>query len=107
MECTECKDLHVDSGVVYVPFKVVNDFKVSKKQRKETGAHFVKLNTTDLYLEDKNDFYKLWPDTITWGDFYKKYRVTGKVVKLKENSLYFEMLSYTRIDSAYNKSKMK
>lgn len=83
-ECTDCSDLHVDSGIIFIPnsiFRicdslVTNDTLISKHA--DNKGHLY-LNTQDLRLTNKDIFYKLWPDTINWKDFNKKYIVKGKI----------------------------
>lgn len=86
-ECTDCADLMVDSGTVYISQAIyktcdslINADSLLKKHLDADG--YLYLNTNDMNLSNKGLFYKLWPDTITWSDFNKKYKVKGKVVNV-------------------------
>jgi hypothetical protein len=94
-ECTGCSDLYVDSGIVFISGKVVAQFdSASKENLKDKDnvfySEFKKLNTSDLLLYNRSDFYKLWPDTITWQDWGKKYRVTCRIIEYKGTRLKFK-----------------
>ncbi len=102
-ECTECSDLFVDSGIVFIGGNAINQFDSDQKNNRKNRMHSLKLNTFDLCFEDKNDYYKLWPDTITFKDWDKKYRVTGKVTGYHESYLTFKLLNYTLLDTIYAK----
>jgi hypothetical protein len=106
-ECTECKDLLVDSGTVYVDRTTINYFDSLFRTRKsspdEIPVHTNLINTMDLYLENPKDFRKLWkfPDV---SDCYKRYRVTGKVTGPKYTySLQFQIKRFTLLDTVYSK----
>jgi hypothetical protein len=90
-ECTECRDLYVDSGILFLPRKILIDFDTSITIK----GHKMKLNTSDLCLEDRADFYRLWPENNY--DFRKKFRVTGKVVRNEKHSLKFKIYSFEEI----------
>lgn len=86
-ECSDCADLMVDSGTVYISKAIYETcdslIKADSLLRKHPDTDgYLYLNTNDLSLSNKEVFYELWPDTITWGDFNKKYKVRGKVVKV-------------------------
>jgi len=107
-ECTECSDLYIDSGTVFISSKVIAQFdSESKKNLKDKDnifySQFKRLNTSDLLLDNKNDFYKLWPDTVTWKDWGKKYRVTGRITEYKGMRLKFKLLDYKLLDTLYAK----
>ena len=98
MECTECKDFYVDSGIVYLPQSIVSTFKsqvdAKKPLDKKKGNVPRRINSFDLYFEDTESFAKLWRG---FQDFHKRYKITGKVVRLDGYSLRFQLLSYRRL----------
>lgn len=100
-ECTECSDLFVDSGIVFIGKNVIAQFDFEQKRKTKSRINTLKLNTLDLCFEDKHDYYKLWPDTISFKDWGKKYRVTGKVTEYNESYLTFKLLNYTLLDTIY------
>lgn len=107
-ECTECSDLYVDSGIVFINRNAIKQFDSTWLARKNDFEdiryeHYEKLNTADLCLDDKNDYYKLWPDTISFKDWNKKYRVKGKITKFNGSYLKFKLLDYTLLDTNYSK----
>lgn len=107
-ECTGCSDLSVDSGFVFISSNIIEQFESeSKKNLKDKDnvfySEFRKLNTSDLLLDDRNDFDKLWPLTATWRDWTKKYRVTGRITEYKGTRLKFKLSDYTLLDSLYAK----
>jgi len=86
-ECTECSDLKTISGTLYIPnyiYKRYNSIiKTDSFYLKKLKKHdLVFLNMNDLKLSNGAIFTKLWPDTVTWRDFHKRYNVVGKVVDL-------------------------
>ena len=111
-ECTDCADLQVDSGFIYISQNLFDQIDTMKK---DTGLFTPnRISASDLYLSDKKYFYKLWPDTINFKDFYKVYRVTGKVTEVKHRvfaegsrepypSFYFHVDKAKELDTAYAK----
>jgi hypothetical protein len=106
-ECTECRDIYVDSGTVYLDHQTVRYFDSLAKSRirpaDEIGTFDGLINTVDMYLEKSTDYKRLWkfPDA---GDLYKKYRLTGRIVLNKKNQwIVFKIKHFTLLDSVYSK----
>ena len=86
-ECTECSDLQTIGGTLYVPSLIYKRYdsiiKTDSFYIKKLKKHdLVFLNMNDLKLSNESIFTKLWDDTATWKDFYKRYNVVGKVIDL-------------------------
>lgn len=104
-ECTECKDIYVDSGIIYLSQKIISDF-ISSNLNKQRGKSNNKneymfssrLNTKDLYFTNEADLNKLWP---TLSDFHKLYRIRGRVTENSGSTLKFDLSSYVLLDSIY------
>ncbi|MFT3793204.1 hypothetical protein [Flavobacterium sp.] len=101
MECTECKDLLVDSGTVFITAKILRQIELHLAKDSKKGNARTKLNAIDLYFEDPTDFKKLWGDTISWKNWGRKYRVKGSIAKYDKGALYFKMDAYEILDTAY------
>lgn len=114
-ECTECRDFYSDSGIVYISGDVYKKINRQMNQSKTKYDSLSKkgplklpfrfdLNTHDFYFEQETDFYKLWPDTITFRGYDKKYRVKGEVVFDSIHRIKFRLKSFVLLDKKYAES---
>jgi hypothetical protein len=118
-ECTDCRDIIVDSGIVFIPSLIIKTYDSLYKTK---SPYYQRLLVSELNFNDSRAFDTLWPrQTIrnTRGDinenyrnFNKRFRLTGRVVKLERvmsplggditfPSLNFDILSSEALDSAY------
>jgi len=120
-ECTTCGDISIDSGIVYLSNQIINMAitlvtKSDKNDLKHLSPNMI--SCTELYFSDKNYFSELWADTIAFKDFYKAFRLTGKVIEVKPRvlnngvsevypSLFFKVDKATAVDTSYLNSIRK
>lgn len=92
-ECTDCQDIVVDSGEVFVPEKIKQNF----RGKELMGGYTSKLNTRDMRLENDSIFRKLFGSPGNW-QFENRYRVKGEVIGLKDSSeLIFRIYRYEKL----------
>ncbi|WP_147425762.1 hypothetical protein [Mucilaginibacter gracilis] len=119
IESTGSSDLQNDSGIVYMPNKVILKVRHSVDSLRHIPNRDTMfsgpgsfLNSGDLKLAKRNNFYKLWPDTIQFKDYYKVYRLKGKITDCFVTDgnfvrLIFKMESYHELDTTYVKRMME
>ena len=115
-ECTNCGEISVDSGTVFITnniLKIVDSF--GNNLTGIDSANFsnaVSLN--ELYFSDPGYFKTLWKDTVNFADLYKAFRLTGKVTEIKRRvldngvvetppSLFFKVDKAEEVDTSYLK----
>jgi|GEM_PF-2733979 len=116
-ECTTCGEITVDSGTIYLTSDIVRSANKLAINSDEPDTFLLPPNYValhELYFSDKHYFNKLWTDTVNFKDFYKTFRLTGKVVEIKrrvldneivENypSLFFKVDKAVQVDTSYLK----
>jgi hypothetical protein len=115
-ECTTCGDITVDSGDIYLKkdlLKNINDLAVNTHNSKKSLVLSPnKIPIHELYFANKHYFNKLWKDKIGFKDFYKTFRLTGKIVEIRRRilnngvvesypSLFFKVEKAVEIDTGY------
>ena len=114
-ECTTCGEITIDSGTVYLATKILEhiDTLAINSDQQDTfllPPNYIPIH--ELFFSDKHYFTKLWTDTIEFKDFYKAFRLTGKVIEIKrrvlENgvvesypSLLFKVDKAVQVDTGY------
>jgi hypothetical protein len=108
-ECTDCLDVHVDSGEVKIPKHIQALFKGIKLK---SGRVKNEPNLADLNLNDATLFKHLWGgyfkvnsenDTLNY-DFFNRYRVKGYVLGFDSTGhTLFRISEYAVLDSLTNK----
>jgi len=92
-ECTDCQDIVVDSGEVFVPENIKTNF----RGKKLLGGYTSKLNTHDMRLENDSIFNELFGTTPN-QQFENRYRVQGEVIGLKDScELIFRIYRYEKL----------
>ena len=92
-ECTECADLRVDGGIVYISHSfyktcdsLINTDTLLTKNPHTHGqialrTRYMKINSEKAFNKLWPKRIKFWPDTaIVYESFDKKYLVKGKVI---------------------------
>ncbi|TCC92338.1 hypothetical protein EZ428_11470 [Pedobacter frigiditerrae] len=116
-ECTECADLYVDSGTIFIPTKVLSMIDtLSLNTKSSIMSQSNQVNLSDINLDDASYFNKLWSDSIKYEDRYLKdlhnaFRLKGRILSFERRffngkksyypSLYFKVLKAEEIDTAY------
>ncbi|RZJ99380.1 MAG: hypothetical protein EOO43_26545 [Flavobacterium sp.] len=116
-ECTDCKDIVVDSGAIYISNAILKKAEKLVVEVDTTNLFSVvanRVSVSDLRFEDKNYFKKLYTDTINYSDLYRVFRLKGKIVDIGRRkskygiietspSLFFRVSHAEEIDTAYLK----
>ena len=116
-ECTNCGEISVDSGTVFITsniLRTIDSFGNSLTRIDSTNLFSNAVSVKELYFSDPGYFKNLWKDTVNFMDLYKVFRLTGKVTEIKrrvldngvveENpSLFFKADKAEEIDTAYLK----
>lgn len=114
-ECTDCKDIIVDSGTVYLPHEILKKAENLVVDVDTTNLFSVvanRVSVSDLRFEDRDYFRKLYTDTVNYRDLYKAFRLKGKIVDVGRRkskygvietspSLFFRASHAVEIDTAY------
>jgi len=115
---TTCGEITVDSGTVYLTsaiLKKANSLGINFSSTEDTfvgSPNMISLR--ELFFSDKHDINKLWTDTVDFKDFYKTFRLSGKVIDVKRRvldngvtedypSLFFKSEKVEEIDTTYSK----
>jgi hypothetical protein len=88
-DCTFCGEITVDSGVVFIPSKIlrINDTLIDYSNIEDSSYvphHQISLKGLTI---GKEAFLNLWKDTMNGSDLYKTFRLTGKIIDLKRRVL--------------------
>jgi hypothetical protein len=114
-DCTTCGEITVDSGTTYLSnaiLSITNKLAVNSNDLDSfvLSPNYVPIH--ELYFADENYSNKLWRDTIKFKDYYKAFRLTGKVVEIKRRvldngvveiypSLFFKVDKAVEVDTSY------